>query len=47
MGTSLWGKQARLEGDSSTQDEHVAEVGYGEPVTVESEDPDNHEATQR
>ncbi len=39
MRMSLPGTQARLAGESSTQDEHVAEVDYGETVNVESEGP--------
>ncbi len=36
---SLPGTQARLAGKSSIQEEHVAEVDYGETVIVESEGP--------
>ncbi len=47
MRLSLPGTQARLAGESSAQEEHVEEVDQGETVRVESEDPDNDEATRR
>ncbi len=43
MRMSLPGTQARLAGKSSIQEEHVAEVDYGETVIVESEGPVTHE----
>jgi hypothetical protein len=40
---SLLGTQARREGESPTQEAHVAEIHYGKPVIGEPEGPVIHD----
>ena len=47
MRTRLEGTQASGESESHAQEANVAEVSYGETVTVEPEIPDNPSTTRR